>query len=82
VQACLVAVVGVVVVWMVEDQGGDTDAVTSSLSGGGRMGAYQRWASAILVRTSAIPQYCGLPNRLRNCGLKKVAELPLRTFTI
>jgi hypothetical protein len=40
----------------------------------------QRWASAILVCTSAIPQYCGLPNRLRNCGLKKVAELRLRTF--
>ncbi len=31
-QACLVAVVGVVVVWVVEDQGGDTDAVTSSLT--------------------------------------------------
>ncbi len=41
-----------------------------------------RWASAILVRTSAIPQYCGIPNRLRNCGLKKVAELRLRTFKI
>jgi hypothetical protein len=38
--------------------------------------------SAILVRTSAIPQYCGVPNRLRNCGLKKVAELRLRTFKI
>jgi hypothetical protein len=33
---------------------------------------YQRWASAILVRTSAIPQYCGQPNRLRNCRLKKL----------
>jgi hypothetical protein len=43
---------------------------------------YQRWASAILVRTSAIPQYCGQPKRLRNCGLKKVAELRLRTFKI
>jgi hypothetical protein len=32
----------------------------------------QRWASAILVRTSAIPQYCGQPKRLRNCGLKKL----------
>jgi hypothetical protein len=42
----------------------------------------QRWASAILVRTSAIPQYCGQLNRLRNCGLKKVAELRLRTFKI
>ncbi len=29
---------------------------------------------------SATPQYCGLPNRLRSCGLKKVAELRLRTF--
>ncbi len=35
---------------------------------------YQRWASAILVRTSAIPQYCGLPNRLRNRGLKKLRK--------
>jgi hypothetical protein len=43
---------------------------------------FQRWASAILVRTSAIPQYCGLTIRLRNCGLKKVAELRLRTFKI
>ncbi len=42
----------------------------------------QRWASAILVRTSAIPQYCGQPNRLRNCRLKKVAELRLRNFKI
>ncbi len=33
---------------------------------------YQRWASAILVRTSAIPHYCGQPKRLRNCGLKKL----------
>ncbi len=32
----------------------------------------QRWASATLVRTSAIPQYCGQPNWLRNCGLKKL----------
>ncbi len=24
---------------------------------------------------SATPQYCGQPNRLRSCGLKKVAEL-------
>ncbi len=31
---------------------------------------------------SATPQYCGQPNRLRNCGLKKVAELRLRTFKI
>jgi hypothetical protein len=32
---------------------------------------FKRWASAILVRTSAIPQYCGQPNRLRtkkSCG--------------
>ncbi len=28
------------------------------------------------------PQYCGQPNRLRSCGLKKVAELWLRTFKI
>jgi hypothetical protein len=42
----------------------------------------QRWASAILVRPSAIPQYCGQSKRLRNCGLKKVAELRLRTFKI
>ncbi len=31
---------------------------------------------------SATPQYCGQPNRLRSCGLKKVAELRLRTFKI
>jgi hypothetical protein len=31
---------------------------------------------------SATPQYCGQPNRLQSCGLKKVAELRLRTFTI
>ncbi len=37
-------------------------------------------ASAILVCTSAILLYCREPNRLRNCGLKKVAELRLRTF--
>ncbi len=43
---------------------------------------YQRWATAIWVRTSATPQYCGQPNRLRSCGLKKVAELWLRTFKI
>jgi hypothetical protein len=42
----------------------------------------QRWASATLVRTSAIPQYCRQPNWLRNCGLKKVAEMRLRTFKI
>jgi hypothetical protein len=29
---------------------------------------------------SATSQYCGLPNRLRSCGLKKVAELRLRTL--
>jgi hypothetical protein len=38
----------------------------------------QRWASAILVRTSAIPQYFGQSKRLQNCGLKKVAELQLQ----
>jgi hypothetical protein len=32
----------------------------------------QRWASPILVCTSAIPQYCGQPKRLRNCELKKL----------
>ncbi len=32
---------------------------------------HQRWASAIFVGTSAIPQYCGQAIRLRNCGLKK-----------
>ncbi len=42
----------------------------------------QSWASAIQVRTSATPQYCGQPNRLRSCGLKKVAELRLLTFKI
>jgi hypothetical protein len=35
---------------------------------------YQKWASAILVRTSAIPQYCGQPNQLQNCRLKIVAD--------
>ncbi len=39
----------------------------------------QRWASAILVRTSAIPQYFGQSKLLQNCGLKKVAELQSRT---
>jgi hypothetical protein len=34
----------------------------------------QRWASVILIFTSAIPQYCGQPKRLQNWGLKKVAE--------
>jgi hypothetical protein len=34
------------------------------------MTVFQRWAFAILVLTSAIPQYCRLPNRLRNCGKK------------
>ncbi len=43
---------------------------------------HQRWESAILVRNSAISQYCGQPKRLRNCGLKKVSELWLRTFNI
>ncbi len=43
---------------------------------------HQRWASAILVRTSAIPQYCGQAIRLRNCGLKKVAKLRFPTFKI
>ncbi len=43
---------------------------------------YQRWASAIWIRTSATPQYCGQPNRLRSCGIKKVAELWLPTFKI
>ncbi len=42
----------------------------------------QQWASAILVRTSAILQYCGQAIWLRNCGLKKVAELRLQTFKI
>jgi hypothetical protein len=54
----------------------------SSLPAGEGVTPMQRWASAILVRTSAIPQYCGLLNRLRNCGIKKVAELQLRTFKI
>ncbi len=36
---------------------------------------HQRWASAILVRTSAIPQYCGLQNRLRNCGQKNCGTM-------
>ncbi len=40
--------------------------------GHGQTSNCQRWASAILVRTSAIPQYCRQPNRLRNCGLKKL----------
>ncbi len=31
---------------------------------------------------SATLQYCGQPNRLRSCGLKKVAELLLQTFKI
>ncbi len=31
---------------------------------------------------SATPQYCGQPNWLRSCGLKKVAELRLRTLKI
>jgi hypothetical protein len=39
----------------------------------------QRWAFAFLVRTSAIYR---LLNRLRNCGLKKVTELRLRTVRI
>ncbi len=43
---------------------------------------YVYLSSAILVRTSAIPQYCGQPKRLRNCGLKKVAVLRLLTFNI
>jgi hypothetical protein len=42
----------------------------------------QRWASAIVACTSAIPQYFGPTNRLRNCGLEKVVELQLRTFKI
>ncbi len=41
---------------------------------------YQRWDSAILVRTFAIPQYSEQPKR--NCRLKKVAELQLPTFKI
>jgi hypothetical protein len=43
---------------------------------------HQRWASAILVRTSATLQYCAQTNRLRSCGLKKVAELRLQAFKI
>jgi hypothetical protein len=39
---------------------------------------YQRWA----FRNFYSPQYCGQPKRLRNCGLKKVAELRFRTFKI
>ncbi len=43
---------------------------------------FQRWAYLILVRTSAIPQYCGQIYWLQNCGLEKVGELQLQTFKI
>ncbi len=33
---------------------------------------YQSWASAIQVFSSATTQYCGQPNLLQSCGLKKL----------
>ncbi len=56
-----------------EDRPATIDPSTANVS-------KQRRASAVLFRNSAILQRT--KNRLRNCGLKKVAELRLRTFKI
>jgi hypothetical protein len=40
------------------------------------------WASAILFRVSALPQYCRQPNRMQKCGPDKGAELRSQTFKI
>jgi hypothetical protein len=48
----------------------------------GYWGLSAKVGPAILVRTSAIPQYCWQPKQLQNYRLKKVVELRLWTFKI